>query len=87
MSPVLGKYASYSKKWDHNPSWTSATSRFDDVGRIRYVYLRPIGESKKFMILQLDHVDVKEISKRKLKLGYTPDVLSDAGAWSSFQNS
>jgi len=26
-----------------------------------------------------DHVDLKELAARKIKFGYTPDVLSDAG--------
>lgn len=32
-----------------------------------------------FILLYTEHVDIKEAAKRNIRVGYTPDVLTDAG--------
>lgn len=58
-------------------SWCYPQSRFNDVCRLWFVYLckQNLVESNNI----IEHLDVQAISSRGIKIGYTPEVLTDAG--------
>lgn len=63
---------------NHCYSWTQSPRRFNHVCWAWYVLrLTPVPVSEELEII--DHIDLPEVAKRGLKLGYTPDVLTDAG--------
>jgi len=39
--------------------------------------------SKGLLIEGTEHVDLAGVAKRGVRLGYTPDVLNDAGRWTT----
>lgn len=55
--------------------------RLDNVGWIwcACVFFPPVSRLIFFALLK-EHIDVAETRKRGVRVGYTPDVLTDAGS-------
>ena len=61
-------------------SWTSASCGLDHGRRIWYYETVSISNSRRLNPQTIaDNLNLKEFAKRNIKLGYTPDVLTDAG--------
>jgi len=56
-------------------------SRFDNVCGLRYAL--PTQPPTQLFTAYLEHVDTQALSKRSIKLGYTPEVLTAAGEFLS----
>jgi hypothetical protein len=59
-------------------SWQQSQGHFNDVSWLRFVWSS--SQKRQHVERPPEHLDVQAILSRGIRIGYTPEVLTDAGA-------